>query len=167
MGWQQHNRKTFSEEIEKNQAIIHKITLVYANNPNDREDLFQEVCLQLWTSYASFREDSKFTTWLYRVALNTAISYVRSKKNSFSFEPLEENVHLIGDCSDKKEQVSALHVAISRLNRIDKAIILLWLEERSYEEISAILGISKSNVSVKLVRIKKKLEELMNATTNQ
>lgn len=158
------NKKAFSELIAKNQAIIHKITMVYASNTSNREDLFQEICLQLWKSYPNFRKEAKFSTWMYRVALNTAISTIRKSNNSPSFETLRETDRISDDTSNEKEQIQILYRAISLLNRIDKAIILLWLEEKSYEEIAAIMGTSKNNVSVKLVRIKRKLEELVNET---
>ncbi|WP_297087131.1 sigma-70 family RNA polymerase sigma factor [uncultured Draconibacterium sp.] len=161
------NKKTFSELIEQHQAIIHKITLVYANGSLNREDLFQDICLQLWRSYPNFRGDAKISTWMYRVALNTAISNVRKKDKGLHFEQLNENDRNDTENSDEKEQVKLLYQAIARLNRIDKAIILLWLEEKSYDEIALILGISKTNVSVKLVRIKRKLEEIIFSTMNE
>lgn len=141
--------------------------MIYANSWSDREDLFQEICLQLWKSYPSFREEARFSTWMYRVALNTAISTVRKDRRSPSFEQLQETVSVPEDGTEDKERVKQLYKAISRLNRIDKAIILLWLEERNYEEIASIMGISKNNVSVKLVRIKRKLEELVAETVKQ
>ena len=161
---QKQNKKAFSELIQKNQAIIHKITRVYENGWADREDLFQEICLQLWKSYPNFREEAQFSTWMYRVALNTAISNIRKSKNSISFEPLRDTDRISDEKSDEKEKLKLLYRAISKLNRIDKAIILLWLEEKNYEEIASIMGTSKTNVSVKLVRIKRKLEELVNET---
>lgn len=164
---QRQNKKEFSELIQKSQRIIHKITSIYASTPVDREDLFQEICLQLWRSYPNFREESHFSTWLYRVALNTAISNIRKSKNSFSFEPLRETDRILDESSDEKEQVQLLYSAISKLNRIDKAIILLWLEDKNYEEIATIMGTTKTNVSVKLVRIKRKLEELVSNTVKQ
>ncbi|WP_321371097.1 sigma-70 family RNA polymerase sigma factor [uncultured Draconibacterium sp.] len=154
-------KKEFSELIEKHQAIIHKVTMVYTNGPADREDLFQEICLQLWRSYSNFREEAKFSTWMYRVALNTAISDIRKKNRDLHFEQLHDNDRIETEPSDEKEQIRQLYRAISKLNRIDKAIILLWLDEKSYDEIASILGISKTNVSVKLVRIKRKLEEMI------
>ncbi len=164
---QKQNKKAFSELIQKNQAIIHKITRVYENGWADREDLFQEICLQLWKSYPNFREEAQFSTWMYRVALNTAISNIRKSKNSISFEPLRDTDRISDEKSDEKEKLKLLYHAISKLNRIDKAIILLWLEEKNYEEIASIMGTSKTNVSVKLVRIKRKLEELVNETVKQ
>lgn len=153
--------------IQKNQRIIHKITMIYANSSADREDLFQEICLQLWKSYPGFREEAQFSTWIYRVALNTAISNIRKSKNSLSFEPLRETDRIPDESSDETEQVKLLYSAISKLNRIEKAIILLWLEEKNYEEIASIMGTSKTNVSVKLVRIKRKLEEMISETIKQ
>ena len=153
--------------IENNQAIIHKITMVYANSKVDREDLFQEICLQLWKAYPNFREEAKFSTWMYRVALNTAISTVRKEKNKVAFEPLRETDRISDEKTDETEKVKLLYRAISGLNSIDKAMILLWLDEKSYDEIAAIMGTSKSNVSVKLVRIKRKLEELVLETVKQ
>lgn len=164
---QKQNKKVFSELIQKNQGIIHKITRVYENARTDREDLFQEICLQLWKSYPNYREEAQFSTWMYRVALNTAISNVRKGKNSFSFEALRETDQVSEESSGEKERVNFLYRAISKLNRIDKAIILLWLEEKNYEEIAAIMGTSKNNVSVKLVRVKRKLEELVSETVKQ
>ncbi len=155
------NKTEFSTLIEKHQAIIHKITMVYANGQSNREDLFQEICLQLWRSYPNFRNESKFSTWMYRVALNTAISTIRKTRTDIHFEQLHDNDRMETETSDEKEQVKLLYRAISKLNRIDKAVILLWLEEKSYDEIASILGISKTNVSVKLVRIKHKLEEMI------
>jgi RNA polymerase sigma-70 factor (ECF subfamily) len=164
---QKQNKKAFSELIQMNQAIIHKITMIYTNGWNDREDLFQEICLQLWKSYPSFREDAKITTWMYKVALNTAISTIRRKSRAPSFEPLLDIDQIDDESKTDKEQVQSLYKAISKLNRIDKAIILLWVEEKNYEEIATIMGTSKTNVSVKLVRIKRKLEELITNTETQ
>jgi len=154
-------KKEFSELIEKYQAIIHKVTMVYTNGAADREDLFQEICLQLWRSYPNFREEAKFSTWMYRVALNTAISNVRKQKTDLHFEQLLDYDRMETEPSDEREQIQMLYCAISKLNQIDKAIILLWLDEKSYDDIASILGISKTNISVKLVRIKRKLEEMI------
>lgn len=167
MNRQKSTKKDFSELIEKNQAIIHKITMVYANSRADREDLFQEICLQLWKAYPNFREEAKFSTWMYKVALNTAISTIRKEKHKVVFEPLRETDGIADESTDTTEKVKLLYRAISELNNIDKAMILLWLDEKSYDEIAEILGTSKSNVSVKLVRIKRKLEDLVLETVKQ
>lgn len=164
MNSQKQNKREFSELIQRNQGIIHKVTLVYTNSLVEREDLFQEICLQLWKSYSNFRNKSQFSTWMYRVALNIAISSIRKKKNGFVFESMKDENSLASEPSEEKENIKILYESISKLNQIDKAIILLWLEEKNYEEIASIIGITKSNVSVKLVRIKRKLEELINKT---
>jgi len=155
------DKAEFAELLERNKGIIHKVSIVYTNNSADKEDLFQEICLQLCSSYSTYREEALFTTWMYRVAINTAVSQVRKKRDIVI--PVEEFQDKEDDSysSDKEEQVKQLFKAISLLNKIDKAIILLWLEEKKYEEIADILGISKSNVSVKLVRIKQNLTEIM------
>jgi len=158
---QRSTKKEFSERIRDHQSIIHKVTMIYAYNPADREDLFQEICLQLWRSYPGFRGESRFSTWMYRVALNTAINNVRKNKNKPGLEQLNENVQIVEEVQLDLDQVRLLYRAISALNRIDKAIILLWLDEKSYEEIASIIGTTKSNVSVKLVRIKRRLEVLI------
>jgi len=167
MNVQRSTKKEFSKLIEKHQAIIHKVTLVYTNGPADREDLFQEICLQLWKAYPNFRGEAKFSTWMYRVALNTAISTIRKDRNNPGFERLTDHDGAMDENHDEAEQLKQLYTAISKLNRIDKAIILLWLDEKSYEEIASIIGTTKSNVSVKLVRIKRKLEELVLESENK
>ena len=161
---QQQDKKKFSALIEKNQGLIHKVTLVYANSPADREDLFQEICLQLWRSYADFREESQFGTWMYRVSLNTAISAVRKRESRPVFRTLEVETPIAAERSTDTADIDLLYDAISKLRPVEKAIILLWLEEKGYEEIASIVGITKQNVSVRLVRIKKKLKELVSKT---
>ncbi len=161
------NKKAFSELIEQHQAIIHKVTMVYANGRADREDLFQEICLQLWKSYPNFREEAQFSTWMFRVAINTAISNIRKEKRMLPFEPLRDTDRIPEDGMEDKEKVKLLYRSIAKLNRIDKAIILLWLEEKNYKEIASIMGTSEKNVSVKLVRIKRKLEELVMETVSE
>ena len=157
------DKNTFAEILEKHRGIIHKISMLYTNNKEDQEDLFQEICFQICRSYNTFRDEAQFSTWLYRVALNTAISQVRKDKKKTASETFYENIHYATRQSDNSEsQVQQLFKAISLLNKIDKALILLWLEEKNYDEIADILGISKSNVSVKLVRIKRTLSETIN-----
>jgi RNA polymerase sigma-70 factor (ECF subfamily) len=153
------DKKEFAVLLEENKGIIHKISFLYTQNPADKADLFQDICMQLWRSYQSFRNDSQFSTWLYRVALNTAISQVRKKKILDKDEYIDLYYHT--SSSERNERSKLLFRAIACLNKIDRALILLWLEEKKYEEIAEILGISKSNVSVKLVRIKEKLSKII------
>ena len=161
------NKKQFIDLIEKNRGIIHKISLMYTTTVTDKEDLYQEICLQLWRSVGNFRGESKVSTWLYRVAINTAINSVRRKNRSVSTVELDPERHYSIKDNNREQQTSNLMMAVSRLSKIDKAIILLWLEEKKYEEISEIIGVSRSAVSVRLVRIRKKLEELIKEMENE
>ena len=150
----------FIELIQRHQNIIHKICFIYSKNRSDREDLYQEIILQLWKSYPTFGQRSAFSTWMYRVALNTAISATKK----FWFLP-ETELADIGyedeNMSDMSEDIRILYRGISKLAKVEKAIILLWLESKSYEEIAETTGISVKNVSVKLVRIKARLAEII------
>ena len=161
------NKKEFSNLLEKNRGIIHKICLMYTSTAPDKEDLYQEICLQLWRSVGNYRGEAKFTTWLYRVAINTAINSIRKNKKTIHTIELDPDRHYQIKDKNREQQTSSLMKAISRLNRIDRAIILLWLEEKKYEEISEIMGLTRSTVSVRLVRIRKKLEELIKEIENE
>lgn len=151
----------FLSKVHKHQGILHKICFVYANTGADREDLYQEITLQLWKSYPSFNGQSEFSTWMYRVALNTAISIIKKP----SFFTYTDNTPTISDeienSMDLAEEIKVLYKAISQLKKVEKAIVLLWLEEKSYEEIAGTIGITVKNVSVKLVRVKAKLAEII------
>ncbi|WP_439473745.1 RNA polymerase sigma factor [Algoriphagus formosus] len=153
--------KEFISRIEKHQGIIHKICFVYAKNESDRKDLYQEIILQLWKSYPGFKGNSSFSTWMYRVALNTAIT--QNKKPKLLLLKTEVSPEIDDRVSkmEASEDIKVLYEAISHLNKIEKAIILLWLDEKSYDEIAETIGISVKNVSVKLVRIKSKLAQLI------
>ena len=134
---------------------------MYGRDHAHKEDLYQEILLQLWKSFPSFRGRSAFSTWMYRVALNTAITLTR-KPNLFTDTGKVPVVPCEMDDPDGvSEDIQTLYRAISQLNRVEKGIILLWLEERSYEEIAGIMGITVKNVSVKLVRIKARLAEII------
>ena len=157
-------KNRFLEQIEENQDIVHKICRLYANNTDNRKDLGQDIICQLWKSYKSFRGESKFTTWMYKVALNTALLNLRRQRVRVRTESLKEHHTDIPAEADEKEkcgQINRLYKAISQLGKLDRAIIMLYLEQLSYKEISEVIGISKSNVSVRLARIKKKLKELL------
>jgi len=158
-----HNRihQQFLELIHRHQSIIHKICFIYAKNSSDREDLQQEIILQLWKSYSSFKGDAAFSTWMYRVALNTAINQTRRPGLLVDSTSTSDVPYDPSDSYHLSEEIQILYRAISRLKKIEKAIILLWLEERSYEEIAASIGITVKNVSVKLVRAKEKLAEII------
>ena len=153
--------------IDENKGIIHKVSLLYTSNQTDKEDLFQEICLQLCRSFKSYRHESKFSTWLYRVALNTAINTLRKKKNKITTVDLGFAKHFAVKESSKEEETKMLMQSIARLNKIEKALIMLWLEDKKYDEIAEIMGLSKTNVSVKLVRIRKKLEKIIKNIENE
>lgn len=156
--------KEFLQIIQKNQGIIYKVCSLYCDAQDDRDDLFQEIVVQLWKSYPSFRKESKVTTWMYRVALNTAItSFKKSKRrpdqNRLSFQNFQiadENYD-----TETEENIKLLHNAVKQLSGIEKSIILLFLENKKYEEIAEITGITQNYVRVKMNRIKKKLKKLM------
>lgn len=151
----------FLELIHRHQSIIHKICFVYCKNGTDREDLQQEIILQLWKSFPSFRENAAFSTWMYRVAINTAINQTRRSGIFIDSSPSPEVTYDPSDSYNLSEELQILYKAISRLKKVEKAIILLWLEEKSYEEIAETIGISVKNVSVRLVRIRTRLAEII------
>lgn len=152
----------FTEVLNDHRGLIYKVCNLYCSDREDREDLFQEIVLQIWKSLSGFRQESSLSTWMYRVALNTAITHFRKEKrsvNPISISGIE--VPDLNDSNEKEEQLKQLFVAIEHLDKIDKSIILLYLEEKSYDEISDITGLSKSNVGVKLNRIKIKLSTIL------
>jgi len=156
----------FIRELNQHTGIIHRVCRIYFTDPVDRQDVFQEIVYQLWKSYPSFKGESKFSTWMYTVALNTAFSQIRKEKRSIQQEPLHDHLSEITPYqpSDMEEQMKHLYSAIDTLSMVDKAIVLLYLEDNSYEEIAAVTGLTKTNVSVRLVRIKRKLEEKLKET---
>jgi RNA polymerase sigma-70 factor (ECF subfamily) len=158
---QREIEKEFIGQIQKHQGILHKICFVYSNSNSDKEDLYQEIVLQLWKSYPSFRQEAKFSTWMYRVALNTAITLTKKATLFEKNKALINDEYFIEGNIDYSEDIKILYKAISKLSKIEKAVVLLWLEEKTYNEIARIVGISEKNVSVKLVRIKKKLAKII------
>lgn len=153
---------TFIQLINDNIGIPHKISRVYGQSIEEREDLLQEMMYQLWRSFRSFDKKSKFSTWMYRVCLNTALTY-RRKSSKEKAETISLSHYEIPDQTheSQEEAIVVLYDAIASLTPVNKAIIMLSLEELSYEEIAQITGLSRSNVSVRLVRIKKELEKLL------
>jgi len=152
--------KDFIQSIEQHQRIIHKVCNLYMNNDQDKKDLFQEILLGAWKGYGNFKGDAKFSTWLYRVALNTAITLYRKEKRQIKTAELkEQTAGFIDNHSGQEEQMAAMRGAIAALSTIDKALVMLYLEEYDYNEIGSIMGISANNVAVKMSRIKIKLKE--------
>lgn len=155
-----NREKEFVSIVERYKAVIYKVCSVYADDREEMADYYQEVLVNLWRSYASFRGDSSVATWIYRVALYTCVSFVRRKSSRPRSVPLPVGAELYGDDDDRGAQLRELYRLIGRLNRFDRALILLWLEERSYAEIADIMGITKSNVAVKLMRIRERLQRM-------
>ena len=152
--------------INNHRGILYKVCNLYCSDKVDKEDLFQDIIIQLWKSFPSFRNESKISTWMYRVALNTAISYFRKeikKPERLPISSVEFQIPAITDFPDDQDDLKLMNDAIQRLTKIEKALIMLYLEEKSYREISDVLGISNSNVGVKLNRIKLKLEKIIKA----
>ena len=135
---------------------------MFSNNPEEVADLFQEILINLWKGFPQFRGDSNVRTWIYRVSLNTCISSERKKIRKVDTLPLTMDIDLFSDSDEDTKQVQMLRDRINRLGPFDRAIVLLWLENLSYDEIGAIVGISAKNVSVRLVRIKEQLKKMSN-----
>ena len=155
----------FVTELENNQNIVHKICTLYTNNRDAHNDLFQEITIQLWKAYPKFRGDSKFSTWMYRVALNTAITLYRKSKRNIRTQDYESVIFKIkADEYDatEEEQLKLMYKAVKELGDIDKALVFLYLEDKNYREISETLGISEVNARVKMNRIKTKLRTILN-----
>lgn len=149
----------FTRIVREYKSTIYTVCYMFSSDEDEVSDLFQETLINLWKGYASFRGDSKVDTWIYRVALNTCISADRKKKRAGKRVSLSVDINLYEDTDQDTRQVQQLYKRINKLGVIDRAIVLMWLENMSYDEIGAILGITAKNVSVKLVRIKEKLKE--------
>ncbi|HEY0054980.1 MAG TPA: RNA polymerase sigma factor [Pedobacter sp.] len=157
----------FISLINQHRGILYKICNLYCDDDEDKKDLFQEIVIQLWRSFPAFRNDSKPSTWMYRVGLNTAISNFRKESRKPERFPLSDKELQIPDLEEmslKNEQLGLLKKAIEKLNQIEKAIIMLYLDEKSYDEISDIIGITRTNVGVRINRIKSKLENIIKHT---
>ena len=161
----QNNKKEFVKLIQENKGIVFKICNSYCHNREDREDLAQEIIYQLWRSGKTFNADQKFSTWMYRVALNVAISFYRKSKSASTLVSFTENLKDIEDDEDAdyeneyEKTRRLLQKRINELKELDRALIILFLEAKSYKEISEILGITETNVATKINRIKDKLKQ--------
>lgn len=156
---------SFVTNLEKNQNIVHKICRIYTNDQEEHNDLFQEITIQLWKAYPKFRGDSKFSTWMYRVALNTAITLYRKSKRSIrtdNFDDVSFKIKADEYDDETEQQLKLMYQAVKQLNDIDKALVFLYLEDQSYRDISKTLGISEINARVKMNRVKTKLKSILN-----
>lgn len=155
----------FLELLEKNQNLVHKVCRIYTNDLDSHRDLFQEICIQLWKSYGKFRGDAKFTTWMYRVALNTALTLRRKNAKHHHHADVNDWVERLAYSPydpAEAEQIKLMYHAISQLPEVEKALVFLYLEDKNYTEISSLLGITEVNARVKINRIKNKLKKVLN-----
>lgn len=153
----------FTDEILPNQALIHKICRMYRDTPEDREDLFQEIIYQLWKSYPKFEGKSKITTWMYRIGLNTAMASFRKPKVNLQYADAIPEKKILPEVPTEPWREELLFSAIRKLEKGERALIALYLEDLSYAEIAEVIGISENNVGVRLNRIKTKLKTILNS----
>jgi RNA polymerase sigma-70 factor (ECF subfamily) len=157
--------RKFVTELESNQNIVHKVCSLYTNDRDSHNDLFQEITIQLWKAYPKFRGDAKFSTWMYRVALNTAITLYRKSKRRIKTQDFDSVLYKIktDEYDDTEEkQLKLIYDAVKQLGDIDKALVFLYLEDKDYSEIASTLGITEVNARVKMNRIKNKLRTILN-----
>lgn len=157
------NQEEFLSLINQHQSMLHKVCNLYCHSAIDRQDLFQEIVVQVWKAYPNFRGESKFSTWLYRIALNTAISDLRRKDRKLKIiypENAPANTVAEGLNNEEEDQIRQLYKAIEHLTEIEKALVMLYLEDKSYDEMEEILGINQNNLRVKMNRVKEKLRKL-------
>ena len=160
----QEAEQQFEQLINEHELLIYKICRMYTYTEADRQDLFQDIVIQLWNAFPKFKGEAKFSTWLYRVAINTAITGLRRKKDfiqSYEHAALPANTS-DDNSTDIEEQLQEMYTAIEQLNEIEKAIVMLYLEDKPYEEMEEILGINQGNLRVKMNRVKDKLRNLTN-----
>jgi RNA polymerase sigma factor (sigma-70 family) len=152
-------KKEFIGIIQENEALIYKVAKVYAYNPAHQQDLYQEIVYQLWKSFPSFRQEARVSTWMYRVALNTSIAYLNKEKKRADRLPIDEALFNRTETGDllQEERIGELYAVIRQLDTVEKGIILLYLEGKTYDEIAGITGFTATNIGTRLGRIKQKL----------
>lgn len=162
---QKMNKEEFIKTLQLNHGIIRKVANAYCRNVSDRDDLIQEITIQLWRSWSTYNPDYRLSTWMYRIALNVAISFFRKNYRRIELnKSIQEDPFFIDDAEEGQveDNIKALYLYISKLSALNKALILLYLDGYSHEEIAKTLGISKTNVSTKIARIKKQLKTMFN-----
>ena len=160
------DKQSFEQLLQQHQKIVYKVVNTYCWHNDDRADLAQEITVQLWRAFPSYDVQRNFSTWMYRIALNVAISSVRQKKNSLQYSvPLDESHHNIGaDIAENtdQERINCLQRFIAQLDALNRALMLLYLEDHSYRQIAEIVGISETNVATKISRLKQRIREDLN-----
>ena len=157
------DKQAFTQLIQENKGIIFKVCNAYCPNIHDREDLAQEIIYNVWKSWSSYNGNNKFSTWMYKIALNVAISFYRKQNKNVSTISIDGNENEIADTSEQHdittENIALLQQFINELNTLDRALMLLYIDGKSYAEIAEILGISETNTATKINRIKNKLKQ--------
>ena len=150
----------FTQLVREHKSTIYTVCYMFSKDEEEVNDLFQETLINMWKGIDSFREESKISTWIYRVALNTCLLQERKKKRQVAKVPLTMDVNFFEDDDANAAQVRMLHQRIGRLGLVDRALVMMWLEGMSYDEIGTVMGITAKNVGVKLFRIKEQLKKL-------
>ena len=153
----------FTRMVKEHRKAIYTVCYFYSKDSDEVNDLFQEILINLWKGFPKFRGESSYSTWIWRVSLNTSNNQERRKKRNVETVPLSIDIDLYNDDDDKSRQIQMLYDRISKLEPFDRAIILLWLENMTYEDIAGIMGISLANVTTRLFRIKEQLKSMSNA----
>jgi RNA polymerase sigma-70 factor (ECF subfamily) len=153
----------FARLVREHKNTIYTVCYMFSQDEEEVNDLFQETLINMWKGIDGFREESKISTWIYRVALNTCLLQERKKKKEVKTVPLSMDINFFEDNDANSSQVRQLHERIGKLGLVDRAIVMMWLEDMSYDEIGAVMGISAQNVGVKLFRIKEQLKKIHNS----
>ena len=152
--------KRFAQLVKEHKSTIYSVCYMFSQDEDEVSDLFQETLINMWKGKDSFRDESKISTWIYRVALNTCLLQERKKKKEVQKVPLTMDVNFFEDTDANATQIRQLHERIGKLGLVDRAIVMMWLEDMSYDEIGAVMGITAQNVGVKLFRIKEQLKKM-------
>ena len=155
-----NREREFAQIVLENKRRIYTVCYMFSKDADEVNDLFQEILINLWKGLQKYEGDKFISTWIWRVSLNTCINYSKKQKRALEKVPLDVNINLFEDMDDDSMQIRQLYDRINKLGYIDRSIILMWLENLSYDEIGSILGITANNVSVKLVRIREKLKSM-------
>ena len=155
-----NKEREFAKIVLENKRRIYTVCYMFSKDADEVNDLFQEILINLWKGLQSYEGDKFISTWVWRVGLNTCINYSKKQKRALEKVPLDVNINLFEDMDEDSMQIRQLYDRINKLGYIDRSIILMWLENLSYDEIGSILGITANNVSVKLVRIREKLKSM-------
>ena len=150
----------FSQLVREHKSTIYTVCYMFSHDEEEVNDLFQETLINMWKGIEGFREESNISTWIYRVALNTCLLQERKKKKEVKKVPLKMDVNYFDNDDARSAQVRMLHKRIGQLGLVDRALVMMWLEGMSYDEIGAVMGISAQNVGVKLFRIKEQLKKM-------